>query len=131
MSRSATDRAPDYAIVTEDLRKTYKGHGGERKEALKGVSLKVPRGSTFALLGPNGAGKSTFINILAGLVMKSGGTAVSGDTISMRRPATRGWRSVSFRRNWCSTRSLPRARRWSFRRFLWRSQGGAADRPDP
>jgi len=29
----------------------------------------------FALLGPNGAGKSTFINILAGLVKKTGGEA--------------------------------------------------------
>lgn len=75
MSRAAIDRDPDYAIVTEDLRKTYRGHGGERKEALKGVSLQIPRGSTFALLGPNGAGKSTFINILAGMVMKTGGSA--------------------------------------------------------
>jgi ABC-2 type transport system ATP-binding protein len=39
------------------------------------VSLEIPRGGIFGLLGPNGAGKSTMINILAGLVMKSGGTA--------------------------------------------------------
>jgi ABC-2 type transport system ATP-binding protein len=35
----------------------------------------VPRGQIFGLLGPNGAGKSTLINILAGLVNKSGGSA--------------------------------------------------------
>jgi ABC-2 type transport system ATP-binding protein len=35
----------------------------------------VPRGQIFGLLGPNGAGKSTMINILAGLVNKTGGTA--------------------------------------------------------
>jgi ABC-2 type transport system ATP-binding protein len=35
----------------------------------------VPRGSVFGLLGPNGAGKSTLINILAGLVNKTSGTA--------------------------------------------------------
>ena len=45
------------------------------KEALKGVDLQIPRGSIFGLLGPNGAGKSTFINIFAGLVTKSAGTA--------------------------------------------------------
>ncbi len=59
------------AISIVDLQKTYKGG----KRALDGVSLDVPRGGIFGLLGPNGAGKSTMINILAGLVMKSGGSA--------------------------------------------------------
>jgi len=59
------------AITITDLQKTYKGG----KRALDGVSLEIPRGGIFGLLGPNGAGKSTMINILAGLVMKSGGTA--------------------------------------------------------
>ena len=35
----------------------------------------MKRGAFFGLLGPNGAGKSTLINILAGIVRKSGGTA--------------------------------------------------------
>ena len=66
----------EYAILSEGLRKTYRGKKGEgSKEALKGIDLAVPRGSFFALLGPNGAGKSTFINILAGLVIKSAGRA--------------------------------------------------------
>ena len=59
------------AISIVDLQKTYKGG----KRALDGVSLEIPRGGIFGLLGPNGAGKSTLINILAGLVMKSAGTA--------------------------------------------------------
>ena len=59
------------AIEITDLAKTYSGG----KRALDGVSLSVPQGSIFGLLGPNGAGKSTMINILAGMVRKSGGSA--------------------------------------------------------
>ena len=61
----------DAAISIDNLQKTYAGG----KRALDGVSIDVPRGQIFGLLGPNGAGKSTMINILAGLVNKTGGTA--------------------------------------------------------
>ncbi|HXQ65539.1 MAG TPA: ABC transporter ATP-binding protein [Alphaproteobacteria bacterium] len=68
---------PDYAVEAAGLNKVYRasGRGGQGKHALKDVDLRIPRGSLFGLLGPNGAGKSTFINILAGLVVKSSGHA--------------------------------------------------------
>lgn len=70
------DNLPKNAIEICGLSKTYKAQGQNReKRALKGLDLEIPRGSFFALLGPNGAGKSTLINILAGLVVKSSGTA--------------------------------------------------------
>jgi ABC-2 type transport system ATP-binding protein len=62
----------DPAIRIESLSKTYAGG----KLALNSVSFDVPRGQIFGLLGPNGAGKSTLINILAGLVVKTGGKAI-------------------------------------------------------
>src|SRR3954447_13002888 len=62
---------PEAAISILDLQKTYAGG----KRALDGISIEIPRGGIFGLLGPNGAGKSTLINILAGLVGKSGGRA--------------------------------------------------------
>ncbi|MFB6091089.1 MAG: ATP-binding cassette domain-containing protein [Halobellus sp.] len=58
------------AIEISDLRKSY----GD-VQALDGVDLTVPEGSFFGLLGPNGAGKTTFINVLVGLVRKTGGEA--------------------------------------------------------
>ncbi len=72
----AAPHLPANAIELKGLRKIYRrSHGQPPVEALKGVDLVVPRGSFFGLLGPNGAGKSTLINILAGLVVKSAGTA--------------------------------------------------------
>ena len=64
------------AIRIRDVVKRYAPAGtGEGKLALRGVSFDVPQGQIFGLLGPNGAGKSTLINILAGLVMKTSGSA--------------------------------------------------------
>lgn len=64
------------AIELKGLTKVYRGRkGSQPKVALKGIDLNIPRGSVFGLLGPNGAGKSTTINILAGLVNKTSGSA--------------------------------------------------------
>ncbi len=65
---------PVFAIEVKGLDKRYRTNGGEL-HALAEVDLTIPRGSLFGLLGPNGAGKSTLINILAGLVNKSAGSA--------------------------------------------------------
>jgi ABC-2 type transport system ATP-binding protein len=66
---------PDLAVETENLTKIYSTSYGPTVRALDNVSLQVPRGSVFGLLGPNGAGKSTLINILAGLAIKTSGSA--------------------------------------------------------
>ena len=63
--------SPTAAIEITNLTKVYAGG----KRALDNISLTIPRGQIYGLLGPNGAGKSTTINILAGLVNKTSGTA--------------------------------------------------------
>jgi heme exporter protein A len=58
------------AIELEQLTRRY----GER-DALAGVSVRVPAGATLAVLGPNGAGKTTLLRILATLLRPHGGSA--------------------------------------------------------
>ncbi|WP_304165160.1 ABC transporter ATP-binding protein [Phenylobacterium aquaticum] len=78
---------PDYAIEVQGLIKTYPATKTTAEmQALKGIDLKIPRGSIFGLLGPNGAGKSTMINILAGLTKKTSGKVRIWDRDIDERP---------------------------------------------
>jgi len=51
-------------IDVRNVRKRYRGG----VEALRGISLQVPKGEIFGFLGPNGAGKSTMVKILTSIV---------------------------------------------------------------
>lgn len=62
-------------ITVKNISKQYKGN---KNYALKNISFTIRKGEFVALLGPNGAGKTTMINILAGHVIKSGGTVHIG-----------------------------------------------------
>jgi len=57
-------------LLTINNVETYYGN----IQALKGVSLIVPEGSTVTLLGANGAGKSTTLKAISGLVPAASGT---------------------------------------------------------
>jgi putative ABC transport system ATP-binding protein len=57
---------PQYSIRAVDLTRTYQV-GETTIQALRGVSLEVPRGQFVALVGPSGSGKSTFLNLVGGL----------------------------------------------------------------
>lgn len=57
-------------IEVKDLVKSY-----GKVEVLKGINLKIERGTMLALLGPNGAGKTTTVRILSTLLSFNSGTA--------------------------------------------------------
>lgn len=61
----------DYAVVVENLRKSYGA-----VDALRGISFTVERGEVLAVLGPNGAGKTTTVDILCTLNKPTSGTAL-------------------------------------------------------
>lgn len=58
------------ALKIENVKKVY----DTGTEALKGVSLDIPKGEFFGFLGPNGAGKTSLISIISGLATKTAGT---------------------------------------------------------
>ena len=59
-------------------------------QALRGLSLVVPRGEIVALLGSNGAGKSTTLKAVSGLLALERGEVESG-SIVFKGEATAGW----------------------------------------
>ena len=61
--------AKDDAIIVKGLKKAY-----GKNTVLRGVNLKVKRGTMLALLGPNGAGKTTTVRIMSTLLHLDGGS---------------------------------------------------------
>jgi putative ABC transport system ATP-binding protein len=69
-------------VSARDLTRRY-GEGDTAVDALRGVSLDVPRGQMTAVMGPSGSGKSTLMHILAGLDKPtSGEVEIAGTAIS-------------------------------------------------
>jgi ABC-2 type transport system ATP-binding protein len=62
------------AILSTGITKHYRaGLLLRRREALRGVDLKVSKGETLGLAGPNGSGKSTWMRLVAGVEVQSAG----------------------------------------------------------
>jgi putative ABC transport system ATP-binding protein len=78
-TNGAAESAP--AVAAVDVTRRY-GVGDSCVEALRGVSIQVPRGQFTAVMGPSGSGKSTLMHILAGLDKPTGGSVeVAGQQV--------------------------------------------------
>jgi ABC-2 type transport system ATP-binding protein len=71
----------EYIVETKVLEKSFKGF-----KAVKGIDLKIKKGTIYGFLGPNGAGKSTTIRMMLGLIKPtSGEVRVFGKSIEKDR----------------------------------------------
>lgn len=71
----------ELAVCIRDLRVSY-----GKFEAVKGISLDIPKGEVFGFIGPNGAGKSSTIRVLATLQPKFRGMALVGGLDVLSQP---------------------------------------------
>src|SRR3954452_13615590 len=79
-AEDGTDARP--VVSAQDLTRRY-GEGETAVDALRGISLEVPKGQLTAVMGTSGSGKSTLMHILAGLDKPtSGEVEIAGTAIS-------------------------------------------------
>ena len=63
----------DPVVELEDVAKVYQ-QGGQRVEALRGLTMQVRAGEFTALCGPSGSGKTTALNLIGALDTPTTGT---------------------------------------------------------
>ena len=75
-------------LETRGLRRSHPGAGGERREVLRGVDLRLEPGENVALIGRSGCGKTTLLRAL--LLLDSPGPEDAGQILLDGRPVRRG-----------------------------------------
>ncbi|MDH5405061.1 MAG: ABC transporter ATP-binding protein/permease [Candidatus Aminicenantes bacterium] len=69
-----------------ELRNVIFAYEENSEPVLKGISLKIPPGSTLAIVGPTGSGKSTLVNLIPRLYDPTGGSLLIDGTDIRRIP---------------------------------------------
>ena len=75
-------------LETRGLRRSHPGTGGERREVLRGVDLRLEPGENAALIGRSGCGKTTLLRAL--LLLDSPGPEDAGEILLDGEPVRRG-----------------------------------------
>lgn len=82
-------------ITVKNLHVTFNPSTPLETKALRGVSIKIPKGQFVTVIGSNGAGKSTFLNALSGDTKTTKGE-ISIDTLKVTKwPAEKRAQHVS------------------------------------
>ena len=74
-------------LRVDQIGKNFLGPDGGAISAIGSVSLDVAPGEFLAIVGPSGCGKSTLLQVIAGLMMPSGGTVRLGEQDVTGEPA--------------------------------------------
>jgi len=81
----------DFVIETTSLQKVFVSRRGQRRVAVRDLSLQVPAGGVHGFLGPNGSGKTTTIRMLLGLASATSGTMrLFGEPVPQHLPEVIG-----------------------------------------
>src|SRR5258707_5065656 len=76
-----------------ELRKLVKHFPGQ--QAVRDISLAIPRGSFFSLVGPSGCGKTTTLRLIAGFEEPTSGVVLlNGEIVNQRKPYERNVSTV-------------------------------------
>ena len=75
-------------LETRGLRRSHPGAGGERREVLRGVDLRLEPGENVALIGRSGCGKTTLLRAL--LLLDSPAPEDAGEILLDGEPVRRG-----------------------------------------
>ena len=73
---SLTDLSKDFDVSPPFLNRVFEGQEKVFLKAVDGVSIDIPKGSTFSLVGESGCGKSTVARLVVGLYRPSRGRIV-------------------------------------------------------
>lgn len=76
---SANDPSSATAIETISLKDVEFYYPDSKTPALRGVNLRIDKGSRFAIVGPNGSGKTTLVKLLMGMYPPSSGSILIND----------------------------------------------------
>lgn len=70
----------EFAIYTNEIKKSFVNARGDKLNVLKGISINIPKEKYSVIKGASGAGKSTLLHIIGGLDKPDSGDVFIDDT---------------------------------------------------